>query len=218
MLIKNIYLESFRNYQSEKIELNNNINVFFGNNAQGKTNILEALYFSALGRSFRTFKENELIMFNKNIAKIKIEYEKKGRENLIEIELNKNSKKVIRLNKIKLNKNSELIGNLNIVIFSPDDIIILKQAPALRRKFLDILISQLKPNYVHILAEYNKVLDQRNAMLKSRNTETIEIWDEQLATFAEKIYDYRKTYIEKLNDRIKELERQIVRIVEETEK
>ena len=202
MKIEKLYLKNFRNYDNLEINFCDKLNIIIGNNAQGKTNILEALYFSALGRSFRTFKENELIMFNKNIAKIKIEYEKKGRENLIEIELNKNSKKVIRLNKIKLNKNSELIGNLNIVIFSPDDIIILKQAPALRRKFLDILISQLKPNYVHILVEYNKVLDQRNAMLKSRNTETIEIWDEQLATFAEKIYDYRKTYIEKLNEKM----------------
>lgn len=202
MLIKNIFLENFRNYQIEKIELNNSINVFFGNNAQGKTNILEALYFCALGRSFRTHKESELIRFTKDIAKIKIEYEKNNRDNQIEIELNKGAKKIIKLNKIKLNKNSELIGNLNLVIFSPDDIIILKQAPALRRKFLDILISQLKPNYVHILSEYNKVLDQRNAMLKSRNTETIEIWDEQLANFAEKIFEYRKLYINKLDEKM----------------
>lgn len=202
MLIKSIYLEDFRNYHKEKIELNENINVFFGNNAQGKTNILEALYFSALGRSFRTFKENELINFDRQVAKIKIEYLKNGRENLIEIDLSKNSKKVIKLNKIKLNKNSELVGNLNLVIFSPDDIIILKQAPALRRKYLDILISQLKPNYVHLLSEYNKVLEQRNANLKNKQTDTIEIWDEQLANFAEKIHEYRKMYIEKLQEKM----------------
>ena len=205
MLIKNIYLEGFRNYDRQEIKLSDNINVFFGNNAQGKTNILEALYFSALGRSFRTHKENELIKFNENLAKIKIDYVKKDRENEIEIELNKNSKKVIKLNKIKLNKNSELVGNLNLVIFSPDDIIILKQAPALRRKFLDILISQLKPNYVHLLSEYNKVLDQRNANLKIKNTDTIDIWDEQLAKFAEKIFEYRKNYIEKLQKKMEEI-------------
>lgn len=202
MLIKSIYLEDFRNYKEQKIELNSNINVFFGNNAQGKTNILEALYFSALGRSFRTYKENELITFNKNIAKIKIEYIKHERENEIDIELNKNSKKIIKINKIKINKNSELVGNLNLIIFSPDDIIILKQAPALRRKFIDILISQLKPNYVHLLSEYNKVLDQRNASLKAKNTDTIELWDEQLTNFAEKIYEYRKKYIEKLQEKM----------------
>lgn len=205
MLVKSIYLENFRNYEHQDIVLNDNINVFFGNNAQGKTNILEALYFCTLGRSFRTFKENELIKFNQDISKIVILYEKNDRDNKIEIVLNKNSKKTIKINDIKINKNSELIGNLNLVIFSPDDIIILKQAPALRRKFLDILISQLRPNYVHILAEYNKVLDQRNAYLKTKNTETIDIWDEQLANYAEKIYEYRKKYIEKLQEKMADI-------------
>ncbi len=202
MIIKKIYLENFRNYKSQWINLDNNINVFYGNNAQGKTNILEALYYSALGRSFRTYKDNELIMLGKDLSKIKIVYEKAKRESEIEIILKKAEKKAIKLNGIKLNKSSELIGNLNIVIFSPDDIIILKQAPALRRKFLDILISQLKPNYVHILSEYNKVLEQRNAMLKSKKTDTIEIWDEQLANLALKIYNYRKLYIDKLQEKL----------------
>ena len=205
MLIKNIYLEDFRNYEKQNIDLSNNINVFYGNNAQGKTNILEALYFCALGRSFRTFKENELIKFEKSNAKIIVEYTKNERDNQIEINLNKNSKKVVKLNGIKINKNSELLGNLNLVIFSPDDIIILKQAPQLRRKFLDILISQLKPNYVHMLSEYNKVLDQRNAYLKTKNTETIDIWDEQLALYAEKIFDYRENYIQKLKEKMQEI-------------
>jgi len=204
-LIKSIYLENFRNYEEQEIVLNDNINVFFGNNAQGKTNILEALYFCALGRSFRTFKENELIKFQHQDCKILIHYEKENRENKIEIQLNKERKKIIKLNDIKINKNSELIGNLNLVIFSPDDIIILKQAPSLRRKFLDIFISQLKPNYVHILSQYNKVLEQRNAYLKTKNTETIEIWDEQLASLAEKIYQYRITYMQKLQEKMEKI-------------
>ena len=205
MLIREIALENFRNYERESIKLNENINVFYGNNAQGKTNILEALYFCAFGRSFRTFKENDLIQFQHFNSHIKIFYQKEGRENQIEIYLNKNAKRVMKLNGIKLNRTSELIGNLNLVIFSPDDIIILKQAPALRRKFLDILISQLKPNYVHLLTEYNKALEQRNAYLKTKNTETIEIWNEQLASFAEKIYTYRKKYLEKLQSNMEEI-------------
>ena len=184
MVIKKICLENFRNYEKQEIILNNNINVFYGNNAQGKTNILEALYYSAIGRSFRTHKDAELIKMEKDCAKINVYYEKNNKDNEIEIILNKNEKKNIKLNKIKVNKNSELLGNLNIVIFSPDDIIILKQAPQLRRKFLDILISQLKPNYVHVLSEYNKVLEQRNAVLKSKKTEMIDILNEQLATLA----------------------------------
>lgn len=202
MVIKKIYLENFRNYEKQEINLNENINVFYGNNAQGKTNILEALYYSALGRSFRTYKDSELIRFGKDSSKIDILYEKNNRENEIEIVLNKSEKKIVKINGIKINKSSELIGNLNIVIFSPDDILILKQSPSLRRKFLDILISQLKPNYVHVLSEYNKVLEQRNALLKSKNVDTIEIWNEQLADLNEKIFNYRKYYIEKIQEKL----------------
>ena len=202
MIIEKISLENFRNYGEQEIEVSPNINVFFGNNAQGKTNVLEAIYYTALGRSFRTYKDAELIRFENDLGKIHIEYEKNNRENEIEIQLSKKEKKTIWLNGIKLIKNSELLGNLNIVLFSPDDIIILKQAPALRRRFLDILISQLKPSYVHVLSEYNKVLDQRNALLKSRRIDTIDVWDEQLATLAGKIYDYRKMYIEKLGEKM----------------
>lgn len=205
MVIKKIYLENFRNYKEQKIELGENINVFYGNNAQGKTNILEAIYYSALGRSFRTYKDSELIKFENDSSKINIFYEKNERENEIEIVLNKAEKKIIKINKIKINKISELIGNLNIVLFSPDDILILKQSPSLRRKFLDILISQLKPNYIHILSEYNRVLEQRNVLLKSKNIETIEIWNEQLANLNEKIFSYRKFYIELLQDKMKKI-------------
>lgn len=205
MVIKRIYLENFRNYKSEKIELGKNINVFYGNNAQGKTNILEALYYSALGRSFRTYKDSELIKFESDYSKINIVYEKNNRDNEIEIVLNKTERKAIKINKLKINKISELIGNLNIVLFSPDDILILKQSPSLRRRFLDILISQLKPNYVHLLAEYNKVLEQRNALLKSKNVETIDIWNEQLANLNEKIFSYRKFYIDLLQEKMVEI-------------
>ncbi len=203
MLIKEVYLENFRNYDRQKIELNENINVFFGKNAQGKTNILEALYFCALGRSFRTYKENELIHFGNDASRILIKYDKNNRENEIEIILHQKEKKVIHLNHIKLNRNSELVGNINIVIFSPDDMIILKQGPSQRRKFLDILISQLKPRYLHELNEYNKILEQRNAVLKSKKVDSIDIWNEQLVNSCEKIFTYRREYVDKLQ---KELE------------
>ena len=203
MFIKEIYLKNFRNYEEQKIELNENVNVFYGNNAQGKTNVLEALYFCALGRSFRTHKESELINFKDSFSNINVNYQKNDRDNSIEISLNKKNSKVIKFNGIKLNKNSELVGHINLVIFSPDDIMILKQGPSLRRKFLDILISQLKPKYLHELNEYNKILEQRNAMLKSKRIETIDIWNEQLAVQTEKIYNYRKEYIDKIQERLK---------------
>jgi len=202
MFIQEIYLKNFRNYEEQKIILNENANVFYGNNAQGKTNILEALYFCALGRSFRTHKEVELIHFKGESAGIKVKYQRNNRENEIEISLNRKNSKVIKLNGIKLSKNSELVGHINLVIFSPDDIMILKQGPALRRKFLDILISQLKPKYLHELNQYNKILEQRNAMLKSKKIDTLDIWDEQLAVQTEKIYQYRKLYIDKLQEKL----------------
>lgn len=205
MFIKEVYLENFRNYKNQKIEFNENVNVFYGNNAQGKTNILEALYFGAFGRSFRTNKEGELINFEDNASNICIDYEKNDRLNKLEIALNKKEKKTIKLNGIKIAKNSELVGNINIVIFSPDDILILKQGPSLRRRFLDILISQLKPKYLHELGEFNKVLEQRNNLLKSKKLETLEIWNEQIAQKAEIIYKYRKEYIEKIQEKLEEI-------------
>ena len=209
MIINKIYLENFRNYETQEIVLDKNINVFYGNNAQGKTNILEALYICAFGRSFRTYKDAELIKFEKENAKVKVDFEKNEREKNIEILISKKEKKTIKLNGIKVNKNSELFGNMNIVLFSPDDIIILKESPASRRKFLDILISQLRPNYVHLLSEYNKVLEQRNAMLKSKRIETIDVWNEQLANFAEKIFKYRDEYISKIQKGIEKITPQL---------
>ena len=202
MYIKKLYIKNFRKYREQKIEFNESANVFYGSNAQGKTNILEALYFGAIGRSFRTYKESELIKLNHEYSNIIITYEKNNRENTIEINLNKKESKQIKLNGVKINKNSELVGNINLVIFSPDDITILKQGPALRRKFLDILISQLKPKYLHELSEYNKILDNRNAMLKSKKIETIDIWNQQLADKMLVINQYRREYISKLQEKL----------------
>ena len=202
MYIKKLYIKNFRNYREQKIEFNESANVFYGSNAQGKTNILEALYFGAIGRSFRTYKESELIKLNHEYSNIIITYEKNNRENTIEINLNKKESKQIKVNGVKINKNSELVGNINLVIFSPDDITILKQGPALRRKFLDILISQLKPKYLFELSEYNKILDNRNAMLKSKKIETIDIWNQQLADKMLVINQYRREYIDKLQEKL----------------
>ena len=201
MWIKKIKIKNFRNYESEEINLEKNINIFYGQNAQGKTNIIESIFLCSLGKSFRTKKDKEMIKLNEQIAVVEVEYEKSDRDGKIKIEIG--NKKNIYLNGIKIKKLSELLGNLNIVIFTPDDINILKGGPQNRRRFLDIMISQLRPNYMNILNLYIKTMEQRNNYLRQikeehKDENLLEIWDEKLAEYAIKIYEYRKEFIEKI--------------------
>ena len=205
MWIKKIKINNFRNYKKEEINLEKNINIFYGQNAQGKTNIIESIFLCSLGKSFRAKKDNEMIKLNEENAIVEVEYEKSDRDGKIKIEIG--NKKNIYLNGIKIKKLSELLGNLNIVIFTPDDINILKCGPQNRRRFLDIMISQLRPNYMHILSLYLKTIEQRNKYLRQTKEEhkdenLLEIWDEKLAEYALKIYEYRKEFIEKIIKKI----------------
>lgn len=218
MYINKIKLTNFRNYDEQEIELGKKINVFYGDNAQGKTNIIEAIFLCSIGKSFRTNKESELIKFNKYISSVYIEYEKSDRDGKIKIDLN--NKKNIYINGIKIKKLSELLGNINTVIFTPDDINILKDGPQKRRRFLDIMIGQLRPNYIHILNMYNKTLEQRNNYLKqikeyNKSEEMLEIWDEKLAEYGEKIYIYRNEFIEKIKNKINKIHKKITNEKEE---
>ena len=212
MYINKIKLQNFRNYNEQEINLNKSINVFYGDNAQGKTNILEAIFLCTFGKSFRTNKEKELIKLGKDNANVIIEYEKKDRDGKISISIS--DKKQILVNGIKIKKLSELLGNINIVIFTPDDINILKGGPALRRRFLDMMIGQLKPNYVYILNMYIKTLEQRNNYLRQINEENkpenlLDIWDEKLIEYADIIYKYRKEFIDKIKKKINIIHKKI---------
>ena len=220
MWIKNIKIKNFRNYNQEEINLEKNINIFYGKNAQGKTNIIEAIFLCSLGKSFRAKKDNEMIKLNEENAIVEIEYEKSDRDGKIKIEIG--NKKNIYLNGIKIKKLSELLGNLNIVIFTPDDINILKGGPQNRRRFLDIMISQLRPNYMHILSLYLKTIEQRNKYLRQTKEEhkdenLLEIWDEKLAEYALKIYEYRKEFIEKIIKKINIIHKNITNGEEQIE-
>lgn len=212
MYINKIKLLNFRNYEEQEILLNPNINIFYGDNAQGKTNIIESIFLCAIGKSFRTTKDKEMINFNKENASVYIEYKKVDREGTIKVEVE--NKKNIYVNGIKIKKLSELLGKINIVIFTPDDIQILKEGPQKRRRFLDIMIGQLRPNYVHILNLYNKTLEQRNNYLKqikveNKPEEMLEIWDEKLAEYGEKIFLYRNEFIEKIKEKINNIHKDI---------
>lgn len=208
MLITNLKLQNFRNYNKLNINFNNNINILYGDNAQGKTNILESIFISSIGKSFRTNKDKELIKFGEQFSKIEVDFSKSDRTGKVKIEIS--DKKNIFVNGIKIKKLSELLGVIHIVMFTPDDINILKNGPAQRRRFLDIFIGQLRPNYIYNLNMYLKTLEQRNNYLKqikmeNKSEEFLEIWDEKLAEYAEKVFEYRFEFIEKIKEKIKDV-------------
>ena len=214
MYIEQINLNNFRNYEEQEITLNPHINIFYGNNAQGKTNILESIFLCGFGKSFRTSKEKEMIKLQKEFLEVNIKYQKSDRDGKIRIILS--NKKQIEVNGVKIKKLSELVGNLNLVIFTPDDIQILKNGPDKRRRFLDMMIGQLRPSYVYNLNNYLKVLEQRNNYLRqikeeNKSEEMLEIWDEKLAEYAEIICKYRKEFIEKIKEQIKDIHPKITK-------
>ena len=207
MYINKIYLKNFRNYGEQEIFLERGINIFFGDNAQGKTNIIESIFLSSYGKSFRSSKDKDLIRFGEEHATVKIDFEKKDRNGNIKVEIGE--KKNFFINGVKQTRVSNIVGKINIIIFSPDDIEIIKDGPQRRRKFLDMMISSLKPNYLHLLNDYNRVLDQRNTYLKQitkdgKNESLLDILDEQLADLSIKIFEYRNKYLEKFSSIIQE--------------
>lgn len=201
MFIKRLQMLNYRNYNALDIELCPNVNVFMGDNAQGKTNILEAIYYCAFAKSHRTSKDKELINWNGEHAFISVDVGRERLDRRIDISILKDGKKSIRINKIKIKKIGELFGNFNVVMFSPEDLRIIKDSPGVRRKFIDMELCQLNPKYYYNLVQYNKVLNERNILLRNRNTssEMLEIYDMQLVEFGYNIIRDRIKYIESLN-------------------
>lgn len=200
LYIERINLKNFRNYKELDINLCKGVNIFYGQNAQGKTNIIESVYMASTGKSHRTQKDMEIIRWNSENAKIKIDYQKEDAEENIEIYLNKGLKKQIKKNGVRIFKIGDLIGNLNTVIFSPDHMKIIKDGPVERRRFIDIILSQVKPGYYYNLVQYLRTLEQRNNLLDEAKTnssmlKTIDIWNEQLADFGTKIIRERDNFI-----------------------
>ena len=220
MWIKKIKINNFRNYKQEEIKLENDINLFYGENAQGKTNIIEAVFLGSMGKSFRAKKDKEMINLDSERAEIEIAYQKSDRDGKIKIELF--NKKSVYINGIKIKKLSELLGNIHIVIFTPDDMNILKGGPQNRRRFLDIMISQLKPNYMYHLNLYLKTLEQRNNYLRQikeekKDENLLDIWDEKLVQHAIIIYQYRNEFIEKIKEKIEKIHHEITSHKEDIE-
>ena len=205
MIIKSIELSNFRNYESLNIQFDRGTNILYGDNAQGKTNILEAAYLSGTTKSHKSSKDKEMIRFNCEEAHIRTIVEKNEKEYQIDMHLRSRGSKGVAVNKIPIKKASELFGILNIVFFSPEDLNIIKEGPAERRRFLDSELCQLDKLYLSDLTKYNKILNQRNKLLKDINfrpdlLETLSVWDMQLVETGKRIIQRRKIFIEELNE------------------
>ncbi|TCT12237.1 DNA replication and repair protein RecF [Natranaerovirga pectinivora] len=206
MIIKSIALKNFRNYDYLNLEFDEKVNIFYGDNAQGKTNILEAIYLCSTSKSHRTSIDKELILFSEEEAHARILIDKNGKEYKIDIHLKKNKKKGVAVNGLPINKVSQLLGILNVIIFSPEDLRLIKDGPKQRRQFIDMELCQLNPIYYYNLQNYSKVLKQRNNLLKSIRhnynndlKETVSVWNEQLVYYGSKIIEERALFITKLN-------------------
>ena len=218
MYIEEIKLKNFRNYKNQEIKLKNGINLFYGNNAQGKTNIIESIFLCSMGKSFRARRDKELINFGAQNSSIEIKYNKKDREGKIKYIIGEN--KNIFINNIQIKKMSEILGNINIVLFSPEDINIIKDGPSNRRKFLNMLISQLRPNYIYIYNLYLKTIEQRNIYLKNitienKNNDLLDIYDEKLAEYGIIINKYREEFINKIKEKIEKIHKKVTKEKEE---
>ncbi|MBQ7718285.1 MAG: DNA replication/repair protein RecF [Clostridia bacterium] len=211
MFIKNIELTNFRNYEHQKIFFSHETNIIFGNNAQGKTNILEAISLFSSGKSYRRVSDKNLIKYDCDFARIRIEFDSFNTEKSAEIIFTKGKNKFIKLNGISLSRTSELLGVFNCVVFSPEELYLINGAPELRRNFIDLFISSQKPLYYNTLKRYYKVLKQKNNLLKdiNNNFETLNIWNEELAENGAKIIVYRKEYLAELSKRANEAYKKI---------
>lgn len=203
MYITNIILENFRNYKKINIDFSEYCNIITGRNAQGKTNLLEAMFLCAYGKTNRGSKDMDIIKKGYDNFSVNITYYKDSNKNTITIFYDKSLGKMIKINEIPIKKFSELMGHFNVVMFSPNDLSLVKEGPKERRKFLDMAISQLKPMYFYEIQQYGMILNERNSLLKlirekKANRNDLNIWNESLINSAKKIIKLRLEFLEKI--------------------
>ena len=201
MYINKLELENFRNYKEQKVDLINGINLFLGDNAQGKTNIIEAIYICAFGKSYRTLKDNELIEFGKEYCRINLEYIKNNNIFTTSFFIDSLNRKQIKNNGIKIRKIADYVGEIPIVIFSPESLDVVKGSPAKRRNFIDMICCQISKSYIIYHQEYMKCLKLKNSILKEDYIDDnyIEVLHEKMSKYIKDIVQYRKKIIELLN-------------------
>ena len=208
MIIKSLELADFRNYENLKIDFSSGTNILYGDNAQGKTNILEAIFVSATTKSHKGSKDKEIIRFGKEEAHVRTILERDNAEYRIDMHLRKNKSKGIAIDGQKINRASDLIGKLNVVFFSPEDLSIIKNGPSERRRFMDIELCQLDQIYLNSLSKYNKLVVERNKVLKDlfehpENSVLLDVQDKQLCEYGSVIIKTREKFIRDLNEIIR---------------
>ncbi len=209
MIINQIELINYRNYENINVTFDDNINILYGDNAQGKTNLLEACYYSAISKSYKGSKDKDVIRFDNDSAYINTIINKNDNLHNIDIHIVKNKKKIIKIDKVPIKKTSELLGLLNVILFSPEDLNIIKNGPSERRRFIDSELSQIDNIYLSDIINYNKILNNRNKLLRDINydnnlKETLEVWDMQLINYGKSIIKRRREFINELKFYVKE--------------
>lgn len=212
MIVESVELKDYRNYEFLDMKFNEHVNIIYGDNAQGKTNILESLYLCSTSKSHRGSKDKEIIRFGHDESHIKLNVLKHDIRYRIDMHLKKNKTKGIAVNGIPIKKAVELFGIINIIFFSPEDLNIIKNGPSERRRFIDMELSQLDKIYLSNLVNYNKVLNQRNKLLKDiafspseQLMQTLDIWDMQLVKYGSLIIRGRQSFIERINSIIRDI-------------
>lgn len=205
MIIESIKLENFRNYESLELDLASGTNIFHGENAQGKTNILEAVYLSGTTKSHKGSKDKDMVRFGEEEAHIRMNLSRDGSPYKIDMHLRKNKSKGIAVNGFPIKKAGELLGIGNFVFFSPEDLNIIKSGPGERRRFVDLELCQLSKVYLHHLSNYNKILNQRNKLLKEISfrpeyLDTLEVWDAQMVQYGGRVIEERENFVSRLNE------------------
>ena len=214
MIIKRLELADYRNYELLDLQFDKGTNILYGDNAQGKTNILEAIYVSATTKSHKGSKDSEIVNFDKEEAHIRTYLEKEGVETRVDMHLRKAKSKGIAIDGQKIKKAADLLGLCNVVFFSPEDLNIIKNGPSERRRFVDMELCQLDNFYLYNLNHYNKIVNQRNTLLKDLYfnpglKDTLSIWDSQLVSFGSKIIERRKVFVDQLNEIIYEIHKKL---------
>ncbi|MGN0511026.1 MAG: DNA replication/repair protein RecF [Lachnospiraceae bacterium] len=214
MYIESIQLKNYRNYESLDMKLDKETNILYGDNAQGKTNILEAIYLCGTTKSHRGSKDREIIKFQEEESHIRMTVSRKNIKYRIDMHLKKNKAKGVAINGVPIKKARELFGIVNLVFFSPEDLNIIKNGPGERRRFIDLELCQLSSIYLTDLSNYNHIVNQRNKLLKDlafrqELMDTLDVWDFQMAQFGKKIVQAREAFIRKLNEIIQDIHRNL---------